>query len=70
MTSLSGIVHDLPDHEYHAHPALSSSGVRERFGFALVNYVPWSPLLIVAGILAIVVVPLTVVGMVVLAVTS
>jgi len=43
---------------------------RERFGFALVNYVPWSPLLIVAGILAIVVVPLTVVGMVVLAVTS
>lgn len=28
MNVLSGIVHDLPEHEYHAHPALSSTGAR------------------------------------------
>jgi len=42
---------------------------RERFGFALVNYVPWSPTLIAVSILAVLIVPLAVVGMVVLAVT-
>jgi exodeoxyribonuclease VIII len=28
MSTLSGIVHGLPEHDYHAHPALSSTGAR------------------------------------------
>lgn len=42
---------------------------RERFGFALVNVVPWSPLLIVAMMLAVLVIALAIVGLSIVAVT-
>lgn len=50
-------------------PLYRSPSWRERFGFALVNYVPWSPLLIVTMILAVLVIGLAIVGLSIMAVT-